>query len=46
MNACNVRRNILPPLPTNMNFVHEAIEQLTIKIVQDEHFVLTDYYKR
>jgi len=29
-----------------MNFVHEAIEQLNIKIVQDEHFVLTDYCNR
>jgi hypothetical protein len=25
-----------------MNFVHEAIEQLNINTIQDEHFVLTN----
>ncbi|CAI6369784.1 unnamed protein product [Macrosiphum euphorbiae] len=41
-NAYNARRNILPPLPKNMDSIHEAIEQLNIKTIQDEHFVLTN----
>jgi len=41
-NAYNARRNILPPLPTNMNSVHEAIERLNIKTIQNEHFVITN----
>jgi len=39
-NAYNARRNILPPLPTNMNSAHEAVEQLNITTIQDENFVL------
>jgi hypothetical protein len=39
-NAYNACRKILPPLLTNRNSVHQAIEQLNIKTIQDEHFVL------
>jgi len=41
-NEYNARRNILPPLPTNMNSVHKAIEQLSITTIQDDNFVLTN----